>query len=62
MLKHKGTLIDILADDYRSETKRAGSFSYWLKTVSGIARRLVSFLHITDEDQEKAGIYLDYER
>jgi hypothetical protein len=54
--------MDIPADQHRSDSILAGSFSDWLKTVSGIARRLVSFLHITDEDQEKAGIYLGYDK
>jgi hypothetical protein len=48
----------IPADQYKPDLKRTGSFFDWLKTVTAVARRLVRFLYLTDEDQEKAGIYL----
>jgi hypothetical protein len=50
--------MDMLADQSKPGLKQTGSFFDWLKTVTAVARRLVRFLYLTDEDQEKAGIYL----
>jgi hypothetical protein len=47
---------------YKPDSKRAESFFDWIKTVTDIARRLVGYLYLTDEDQAKAGIYLDYDK
>jgi hypothetical protein len=52
----------IPADPNKPDSKRTKSLSGWLKTVMSIARRLIGSLDLTEEDQEKAGIYLDYDR
>lgn len=50
----------IPADLNKPDSKRTQSLSGWLKTVMSIARRLIGSLDL--KDQEKAGIYLDYDR
>jgi len=38
------------------------SFSTWIKAIKIIARQLLGFLDLTEEDQIRAGIYLDHDR
>jgi hypothetical protein len=54
--------MDIPVNQYGPDSKRTGAFFSWIKAVTAIARRLVRFLYLTDEDQAKAGIYLDYDK
>jgi hypothetical protein len=54
--------MEIPADQHQSESKRMEPFSDWVKAVKRFARRLAGFLNLTDEDQEKAGIYLGYDK
>jgi hypothetical protein len=54
--------MDILVNQNKSDKKRTGAFFGWLKAVTTIARRLVRFLYLSDDDQAKAGIYLDYDK
>jgi hypothetical protein len=54
--------MSIPADQNKSDVKQRGSFSSWVKTVIGMARRLIGFFNLTEEEQEAAGIFLDYDR
>lgn len=54
--------MDIPVSHNKPDLKRTGAFFGWLKAVTTIARRLVRSLYLSDDDQAKAGIYLDYDK
>jgi len=54
--------MSIPTGQYKPSLNRTGSFSSWLKSVINIARRLIGYFDLTEEDKVKAGIYLDYDR
>ena len=50
--------MDNLSDKYISNVNRPGPFSAVLHSVLGIARWLIGFFALTEEDRLKAGIYV----
>ncbi len=50
--------MDISTDKYESGDNRTGPFLAILQTIRKIVRRLTWLVTLTDEDREKAGIYL----
>jgi hypothetical protein len=54
--------MSIPADQFKTSVDRTRSFSSWVKTVISFARRLIGYFDLTEEEQAKAGIYLDYDR
>ncbi len=50
--------MDISADKYESDGNRPGPFLAVLQGVRSIVRWLTWLITLTDDDREKAGIYL----
>ncbi|MBN2256482.1 MAG: hypothetical protein JW704_01505 [Anaerolineaceae bacterium] len=50
------------ADRYKTGIIRTGSVSSWVKTIISLARSLIGYFDLTEEEQAKAGIFLDYDR
>jgi hypothetical protein len=50
--------MDNLVEKYTSNANRSSFFSTVMQNLLGVARRLVGFFMLTEEDRLKAGIYL----
>jgi hypothetical protein len=48
----------ILADKYKSDVNRSGTFSTVLHTIPSMVRWLVGFFTLTEAERLQAGIYL----
>ncbi len=48
--------MDMSSDQYQSKVSRQGTLSALLVTVLSLARRLIGFFMLTEEDRSEAGI------
>jgi hypothetical protein len=54
----QGNTMDISTDEYRSDGNRSYPFLTVLRSIASLLKRLTGLFVLSEEDQEKAGIFL----